>query len=233
MASVLMRTNEVHPMRVCYGCICQMKRVMAAQNTAFFQLSTSPFVWKPHTDVGCIVCQHFWSISKGGRPKKSTGGRPSSECVSHTIAALTDLAGNTHTGSDHVSVSTSHLTSLYVEECQIACIICKCIVNAPVQLGCDNLACRQCLHQHLVNKGQVCVGCTETLDTFHMSRCTTLVSTVVQNLRVKCKFHCSYSIVLKDLHTHEQSCSDHENTVLPHYTLRDVTLAEIIQVPST
>lgn len=226
-------TNEVHPLGVCYGCICQMKRVMTAQNTAFFQPSTSPFLWKQHTDVGCIVCQHFESTSKGGRPKKRTSGRPSGECVSHTIAALPDLAGDTHTGRDHVSVSTSRLTSLHVEHHQIACIICKCIVNAPIQLGCDNLACWQCLHQHLVNNGQVCVGCTETLDTFHMSRCTALILSVVQNLRVKCKFDCSYSVPLKDLCTHEQSCSDHENTALPRYALRDVTLAEIIQVPST
>ena len=73
-------TDEVHPPDVCYVCVCQMKRIKKAQDSAFFKPVAAPFLWKAHTEAMCTVCQHYGTTFRRGRPKKNYG-RPKGECV--------------------------------------------------------------------------------------------------------------------------------------------------------
>ena len=216
-------TDEVHPPDVCYVCVCQMKRIQNAQDSAFFKPIAAPFLWKAHTEAMCTVCQHYGTTFRGGRPKKNYG-RPKGECVSHTIEAISQVSGEAIASG----ISTSRIVAAHILEVHIACVLCECIVDAPVQLSCDNLACQPCLCKQLVDNGQVCPSCTEGLDSTHMTKCTALVMCVIENLRVRCKFECPHSVALKDLLAHEDSCQSFRP--LPRLSLRNITLGELMEV---
>ena len=221
----------IHPSHVCYGCACRMRRIDNARDIAFHNPQSPLFQWSPHTETSCDICGHFISTSVGGRKKKErkNRGRPLGETPAQTLKVLTKVAGKAVVSG----VLPSQLLGTQVQEKNIICCACKCIVDAPAQLTCDNLACTQCIHQQFVAHGQQakCPGCKQQLDSSHLSKCPPVVTSIIENLRVKCRHErCRYPVLLKDLLSHEESCSS-GGLVPPTSTLGAVTLGDVMRVP--
>ena len=161
----------IHPSHVCYGCACRMRRIDKARDIAFQNPQSLLFQWSPHRESNCDICGHFTSTSVSGRKKeRKNRGRPVGETPAQTLKALTEVAGKAVVSG----VLPSQLLGAQVQEKNIICCACKCIVDAPAQLTCDNLACTQCIHQQFVAHGQQaeCPGCcSDTVYTVHVYMC--------------------------------------------------------------
>ena len=220
---------DVHPPRVCYACISKMRRIKATKDgSGFIRARPTLFEWTPHTD-SCCVCAHFNSTLRGGRPKKQHPvGRQSGEPIPTSIETLTSVAGP----SLAKSISLSHLmaTSNHLRE-EVVRIVRHSIVDEPVQLHCDHLACVPCLKQHIASHGPICPGCPDKLDSTHFSKCTSLVQKVIGSLQVKCKYECRYIVTLESLLQHEESCRELPHDSLPRWSLTEATMREILEAP--
>ena len=184
--------------------------------------------WTPHTDSSC-VCAHFNSTLHGGHPKKQHPmGRQSGEPIPTSIETLSSVAGP----SLAKSISSSRLvaTSNYLRQ-EVVCIVCHSIVDDPVQLHCDHLACVPCLTQHIASHGPICPGCPEELDSTHFLKCTSLVEKVIRSLQVKCKYECRYMVTFESLLQHEESCKELPHDSLPRSSLTEATMREILEAP--
>ena len=222
---------EVHPPEICLSCMTQMGRLTKAQGTVSFRTDASLFQWVPHTVDSCSMCEHFQTTARGGRPKmlKSRLGWQSGEPASVTLEALEDIAGPALASG----INPSRLVPTYFPNAHVVCILCQAIVDAPVQISCDTLVCHPCIHQHIVNNGQICPGCQDTLDTTHFTKCTTLVLDVIAHLHVQCKLECKFPIILTDLLSHESTCGQASHQQLPRWSLAGVTLGEVMNIPLT
>ena len=222
--------SKVHPTQVCYPCLSIMKHMKAARSpSAFIRAKSTLFEWTPHTDDCCSVCAHFITTLRGGRPRKQQPvGRQSGEPISRTLEALSEAAGISFASG--ISPSRLAASSHHLEE-QVVCIVCQAIVDAPVQLHCDHLACIQCMREKVASNGPTCPGCSERLDSTHFSKCTSLVQKVIGCLRIQCKHHCRYSVTMDALLQHEATCSEVAHQNLPRWSLTDATLQEMMEVP--
>ena len=71
-------SKEVHPNSFCNGCYLTLRQMQAADLSGNVrETALRPFQWVPHQE-GCLVCKHFASSEKGGRPRKRKNpcGRP-------------------------------------------------------------------------------------------------------------------------------------------------------------
>ena len=71
-------SKEVHPNSFCNGCYLTLRQMQAADLSGNVRETTlCPFQWVPHQE-GCLVCEHFASSERGGRPRKRKNpcGRP-------------------------------------------------------------------------------------------------------------------------------------------------------------
>ena len=223
--------GEVHPPQVCYGCVCRMRRISKAQGAAFINPDCTLFEWRIHnTEITCTVCDHFAATAEPGRKKKErkNRGRLQGETPAQTIHELAKVAGKSLVQGVH----PSRLLGAQVQESNVLCCACKCILNTPVQLSCDHLACKQCVQQQLVAMGPkaTCPGCDQHFNSTHLSKCPTVVTGIIENLRVRCQHECRIPVMLQDLQTHEESCSA-GNLESPPSALADVTLDEVMSVP--
>ena len=178
----------IHPPEVCYRCVCLMKRTEKAQGAAFFNPAGDLFTWKSHTQPHCDVCEHFRVTAAGGRPKKDpkNRGRPFGETASQTIEALSKVAGKAVVKG----VNPARLVAAHVRETNVICSACNNILDSPIQLSCEHLACHQCLCERLVADGQEthCPGCNERIVKAHLKKCPAVVMDIIENLKVRCKF---------------------------------------------
>ena len=205
--------DKTHPPEVCHACISQMRRLKTAQGS---RTNAAVFEWASHTDEQCCICEHFRTTLRGGRPKKQQPvGRQSGELTSHTLTALQDVAGPCRARG----ISPSRLVSSSLSPTHVTCVLCQAIVDAPVQLSCDNLVCHPCIKEHVLNNSHTCPGCTETLESGHFSKCTALVLTVIGHLHIKCKFQCPYPVILESLLQHEATCPGLTHQDLPRWSL--------------
>ena len=154
---------DVLPPHVCHACTSKMRRIKAAENASAF-IRTILFEWTPHTDSSCCACAHFTSTLRGGRPKKQ--GRQCGEPASATVDALFQVAGASFASgiSPLRLVAASH----HLGE-EVVCIVCQAIVDRPVQLHCDHLACVPCIREQIACHRP---GCQLKLDSSHFSKCT-------------------------------------------------------------
>ena len=129
--------------------------------------SFTVFQWAPHTTTLCSMCDHFRQTSLGGRPKKlqPLGREPASQMLQH----LQGVAGpSVAKGVDH-----SHLVPTYVySEVYVVCTLCQAVVDSPVQFSCESLVCQPCIQRHILDGDQICPMCGDSLDTSHISKCT-------------------------------------------------------------
>lgn len=56
---------EVHPSKMCLRCWSRLKNVKSRGSTT----PHANFIWKPHTQANCGICQHHDNKKKGGRRK--------------------------------------------------------------------------------------------------------------------------------------------------------------------
>ena len=218
---------KIHPPQVCYACVCKMKRIKATRGEAYLRTRPTLFEWTPHTDVACCMCDHFETTVRGGRPKKQQPvGRQSGEPTSRTLEVLLEAGGASFVSG--VSPSRLLAASHHLRE-EVVCVVCQAIVDTPVQLHCDHLACVPCIHQHITMHGPTCPGCLGRLDSTHFSKCTSLVQKVIGCLRIQCKYQCRYPVTMDALLQHQATC----NNDLPQWSLTAATFGEIMEVPLT
>ena len=72
------------------------------------------------------------------------------ETAPQIIEALSEVAGKALVKGVHPSC----LAAAQVQDTNVICFACKHIVESPLQLSCEDLACQQCLHEKLVADGQ-------------------------------------------------------------------------------
>ena len=222
--------TEVHPPHVCYACTSKMRQIKAAKDaSAFIRARPTVFYWTPHEDSCCSICAHFRSTFCGGRPKKiHPEGRQCGEPISTTVEALLKVAGPSFASG----INPSRLVATYhhLRE-EVLCVVCQTIVDKPVQLQCDHLACVCCIQEHIACHGPLCPGCQDKLDSTHFSKCTSLVQKVIGSLQVKCKYECRYLVTFDRLLQHEATCRELPHDNLPRWSLTEATVREILEVP--
>jgi hypothetical protein len=202
----------------------------AGMNKRHIQTNVPAFTWEPHSDEGCNVCMHFNNSKRGGRLKKERRcrGRPEGEKSSAIIDSIIENAG---TELSH-GIAPNRVMAAQVDTSFLVCPICTNIVCAPVQLRCDNVACRDCMTQHLIAHGKDsrCPCCNVVLDIAHVSQCSKVTRSVIEHLRVKCVKGCRLPILMKDLEIHESSC-DPNTSFSPPQSLLQLTLGEMLTAP--
>ena len=109
--------------------------------------------------------------------------------------------------------------------------MCQAIVDRPVQLHCDHLACVPCIREQIVCHGPICLGCQLKLDSSHFSKCTSLVQKVIGSLRINCKYGCRYLVTFDSLQQHEATCRELPHDNLPRWSHTEATIGEVLEVP--
>ncbi len=223
--------EQVYPEHICFKCLSRMRRIAAAKGTKYINPSVALFEWQPHTS-NCEVCKHFYQSTKGGRPKKGrkNRGRPLGESTSETVASVRAVAGVSLVSA---AVDLSRISASQVDYSHLVCPLCKQVVNGPLQLGCERFVCAECIVQLLHSHGPhtCCPSCDAPVTSEHFMRCPDVVTDLFGNLRVKCSRGCHFSVPLKQLESHEESCNPLVSPPPARSTMSDITLGDVLATP--
>ena len=90
------------------------------------------------------------------------------------------------------AINPSRISVSQVDHSHLVCPLCKLVVNGPVQLACERLACAECVIQMLHSKGPsaCCPSCGAPATSVHFMKCPSMVADLLGNLRVKCGQGC-------------------------------------------
>ena len=181
--------NQVYPEYVCLKCLAQMCRIEAAKDTKYINPAVILFNWQPHTDPDCEICEHFAKCKKGGRPSWQL------------IMSMRAVAGECLVTA---AINPSRISFSQVDHSHLVCPLCKLVVNGPVQLACERLACAECVIQMLHSKGPsaCCPSCGAPATSVHFMKCPSMVADLLGNLRVMCGQGCLLSFPFRQLASH-------------------------------
>ncbi len=221
--------EQVYPPYICLKCYAQMSRIVAAKGKKYIHPAVAVFNWQPHSS-SCETCDHFERVAKGGRPKKGRNnrGRPAGESTSQIMASVRAVAGECLVAA----VDPARIAVSQVDQSHLVCPLCKRVVDGPVQLGCEKLACAECVVQLLLTQGPNtrCPSCDASASSQHFAKCPHVLLELLGNLRVKCSRGCHLSVTLRHLASHEKGCNPHVSPpLLP--TMFDVSLGEVLIAP--
>ena len=226
--------RDVYPEYVCLKCVAQMRRIEAAEGKKYINTTVSLFNWQAHDcEDNCEICDHFAKCKKGGRPKKcrKNRGRVAGETTSCTVTSVQAVASERLVA---VPVDPSRISVSQVNpDSHLLCQLCQLVVNGPVQLKCEALACGECLVRLLHSKGPdaCCPGCGDQITSVHLQKCPSVVVELLCNLRIKCAKGCHHCFPLQYLSTHEECCIPSVIPPTSRSTMSETTFGEVLGSP--
>ena len=214
--------DNAHPRQLCYGCVCRMQRIQKAECTANSLIGESTLSLHARSVVTFMTVHDLDENKNNEKTGAERREKPQHTYYKPSLRLLENQWQWVYKHHDWLA--------WYILE-NITCCSCKNIIDAPVQLACDNVACKMCLQQQVIAKGPlaVCPSCGEQVDSTHFKKCSTIVTDIIENLTVKCKHDCRLPLKLKDLLQHEEACSGLLQP--PPTALVDITLGEVMSVP--
>ena len=153
----------------------------------------SPTPWLPDSDTCCTVCD---VRSKGGRPKKSSSGHPSTISLHIKSVALPNLPFTL----DQV------VDNNYIDD--VTCNSCRAAVQKSVEvLPCKSLYCCNCALSLASSSSFTCPSCSYTHESIDstFTKPSSIAEKMINSLYVKCN-SCGMNVKVEslqaDCHTH-------------------------------
>ena len=167
----------------------------------------------------------------GQRSAERTCGHIAGKTTSCTVTSVQAVASECFVA---VPVDPSCISASQVDpDSPLVCQLCQLVVNDPVQLKCEALACGECLVGLLHSKGPdaCCPGCGDQITSVHLQKCPSVVVELLCNLRIKCANGCHHCFPLQYLSTYEECCISSVIPPTSRSTLSETTFVEVLGSP--
>ena len=162
------------------------------------------------------VCDHFRAYIRGGRPRKviKQFGRPLHATpiklpLEH-IQCLTPYTDSTRIGTQLATGQSQSALD------KLKCSICCGILNRPIQLPCEAIACTDCLARHLVQNGGLecpCKYCNTSLTVTSVKRAPGIYFSLLDDILLHCR-SCNGDIRAGSYRSHNCSTTTGGNRTL-------------------
>ncbi len=229
---------DTHPPSFCHTCYTKARQYTKGEKHVLSALRIQE--WSPHTEGSdCQVCALFVRQQRGGRPKKERKNRGRPGHSSNQILAdnISQQAPPSWKASQQLAPSRFLPPASNVSLQDLQCIICKCIVDRPVETPCQKLVCSECICRHIQMAELSAVPCPCGDTTYAISSVSSssispppeVVMKVLGSLLIQCdKPHCTQVVALKNLRAHVDSgCQDESAT----YSPSKLTVGQLLSRP--
>ena len=197
---------NVFPRNICHACYVMLLDCLSSRRTTSKTLSS----WNNHENgEQCIACKCISSGKKGGRPKKTKqSGRPKS-IGTWTKEIINEIASGLENFADYSNVILNdNFKKINPDYSKCLCVECDNILSNPLKMPCDHGICKCCFEKENLGKTIQNTRCPKCRHPFTEKdiRASSLLVSLLRNLRVVCDNGCEAIVPIHEIKTHLESC---------------------------